>query len=113
MFLFHYFDVDLVVDAGRDTRRLFLFHTANLIPICISRKYFVTYIEKRQRRLVKCSPTLVIEIHKRLNTCVIRLPFLLLPCQLRETAERKNTLAKIRNKPGNAGQREPQPFFFC
>lgn len=38
MFLFHYFDVDLVVDAGRDTRRLFLFLTTNLIPICISRK---------------------------------------------------------------------------
>lgn len=43
MFLFHYFDVDLVVDAGRDTRRLFLFHATDLIPICIFRKNFVTY----------------------------------------------------------------------
>lgn len=47
MFMFHYFDVDLVVDAGRDTRRLLLFLVHNPSTICIFRKIFVTYIEKR------------------------------------------------------------------
>ncbi|WP_304633469.1 hypothetical protein, partial [uncultured Muribaculum sp.] len=57
-------DVDLVVDAGRDTRRLLLYLPLESNPHLHFPKILSNLYRETARQLVKYSQILVIEIHK-------------------------------------------------